>query len=146
MSGSDRKNVLQAAAALIATWAFLRIIGFRRWKAAIECLTRGSALAGGTPRERETGLAGPIEAGALAAARHLPINLNCLDRSMALWWLLRSRGLAAELRLGGRKRSGRFEAHAWVEIGGARLDAAGGDRSVFVPFQRSTGLMEHRIP
>jgi len=39
---------------------------------------------------------------------------RCLVRSMALLWLLRTRGEPAELVLGVRKRGGNFEAHAWT--------------------------------
>jgi hypothetical protein len=39
---------------------------------------------------------------------------RCLVRSMALLWLLRTRGEPAEVVLGVRKREGNFEAHAWT--------------------------------
>ena len=41
-----------------------------------------------------------------------------------LWWLLRRRGIAAELRIGARKEFERFEAHAWVEVDSAVLNDA----------------------
>jgi hypothetical protein len=36
--------------------------------------------------------------------------------------LLRRRGIAGDLRIGVRKEAGRFEAHAWVELGGRVLN------------------------
>jgi len=39
---------------------------------------------------------------------------RCLVRSMALLWLLRTRGESAEVVLGVRKRGEQFEAHAWT--------------------------------
>lgn len=39
---------------------------------------------------------------------------RCLVRSMALLWLLRTRGESAEVVLGVRKRGEHFEAHAWT--------------------------------
>ncbi len=47
------------------------------------------------------------------ASRLFPRN-RCLVRSMALLWLLRTRGESAKLVLGVRKRAGVFEAHAWT--------------------------------
>ena len=52
---------------------------------------------------------------------------------MVLWWLLMSRSIAAELRVGARKDAQTFEAHAWVEYGGAVLNDV--EESLhFVPF------------
>jgi Transglutaminase-like superfamily len=50
-----------------------------------------------------------------AAARHGIGRPTCLEESLALWWLLGRRGIAAELRIGVRKTGEKFEAHAWVE-------------------------------
>jgi hypothetical protein len=47
---------------------------------------------------------------------------TCLEESLALWWLLGRRGIASQLRIGIKKDSPKFEAHAWVELGGAPLN------------------------
>ena len=60
-----------------------------------------------------------------AAARHLPFQPNCLEQSLALWWLLRRRGIPADLRIGVRKDAANFEAHAWVEAGGSGIERIG---------------------
>jgi Transglutaminase-like superfamily len=50
------------------------------------------------------------------AVRHAGLgHPTCLEESMALWWLLGRQGIASELRIGVRKHSEKFEAHAWVE-------------------------------
>lgn len=41
---------------------------------------------------------------------------------MAAWWLMRRRGLPAQLRIGVRKDDGTLRAHAWVEIRGLVLN------------------------
>jgi hypothetical protein len=69
-----------------------------------------------------------------AAARHSVCGTRCLPRSLVLWALLRRQGFSPALRFGARKTDGRFEAHAWVEIGGRVLDPAEGDARTFVPF------------
>jgi hypothetical protein len=51
----------------------------------------------------------------LAACRYSPIPSTCLERSLALWWLLGRKGIATQLRIGVRKDAGKFAAHAWVE-------------------------------
>jgi Transglutaminase-like superfamily len=47
---------------------------------------------------------------------------NCLDQSLALWWLLGRQGIASSVRIGTRKSAGKFEAHAWVECDGVALN------------------------
>lgn len=50
------------------------------------------------------------------AAAFYPRRALCLEQSLALYLLLRRRGVAAELRLGAQPRP--FYAHAWVEVDG----------------------------
>ncbi len=57
-----------------------------------------------------------------AAARHGIGDPACLERSLALWWLLARQGIASDLRVGVRKDGETFEAHAWVECGGQSLN------------------------
>ena len=57
-----------------------------------------------------------------AAVRHSVGHPTCLEESLALWWLLARQGIATELRIGVRKHSEKFEAHAWVERAGTALN------------------------
>jgi hypothetical protein len=57
-----------------------------------------------------------------AASRYGLARGNCLSRSLALCWLLQRRGIAAELRVGGKKNGDAFEAHAWVEVAGVAVN------------------------
>jgi hypothetical protein len=52
------------------------------------------------------------------ASRHGPYSATCLRQSLALWWLLRRRGVTAELRIGVGKEEEQILAHAWVELHG----------------------------
>jgi Transglutaminase-like superfamily len=146
MSSYARSIVLEAACGLLITRAGLRVTGFRRWKAAVEWMTPWTAAQNAPVGQPEIEFARAIARWQAAAARHLPVKTNCLDRSLTLCWLLRRRGIAAELRMGGRKENGRFEAHAWVEVGAVALDVAGGSRGVFEPFGRRAVSMEAQIP
>lgn len=60
-----------------------------------------------------------------AAARHGWGKATCLEKSLTLWWLLRREGIASSVRIGARKSSGKFEAHAWVERDGIALNEPG---------------------
>lgn len=132
LSGFERSVAIEAAVALAMTWPGLRLAGFRRWKSLLERLgprNGGPALAS---CQSETVLA--ITRMEAAAARNLVFRPNCLERSVVLWWLLRSRGIAAELRVGARKDAQAFEAHAWVECAGRVISEAGETHRHFVPF------------
>ncbi len=144
-SGYARGIAIEAACGLLVTRAGLRMAGFRRWKAAIEWLTPGPARRNAPAGQREIELAQAIARWQAAAARHLPVETNCLDRALTLWWLLRRRGIAADLRIGGRKEDGRFEAHAWVEVGEAVLGDASADRGEFEPFERREVSMRTQV-
>ena len=47
---------------------------------------------------------------------------TCLVESLALWYLLQEQSIPAQLRIGVRKLSDKFEAHAWVEYDGVALN------------------------
>lgn len=55
------------------------------------------------------------------ASRHGIYKANCLHQSLALCWLLRRQGMAAQIRIGVRPNMQPFQAHAWVELDGIPL-------------------------
>ena len=56
------------------------------------------------------------------AANRGIVRVTCLRRSLAIWWLLRRRGVASEIRIGVRREQDLFMAHAWVERDGLVLN------------------------
>ncbi|HVO58616.1 MAG TPA: lasso peptide biosynthesis B2 protein [Dongiaceae bacterium] len=85
-----------------------------------------------TEQERKAGpdaLLAPVERAAaesasrmvLAAVRNSVLRYSCLERALTLSWLLARQGIVSRLRIGVRKDGEKFEAHAWVECGGAVL-------------------------
>jgi hypothetical protein len=145
-SGYERTIALDAAAALLATRAGLRLAGFRRWQNLLTGLTpaRMRQMAAGAQDSADG--AKTIATMEAAAARHLPFKPNCLEQSLVLWWLLRRRGIPADLRIGVRKDEGNFQAHAWVEAGGAILSESGDEHIHFVPLEgviHSLGTQAH---
>jgi transglutaminase-like putative cysteine protease len=69
------------------------------------------------------------------AGRYVP-GATCLTKSLALAWLLRRRGIAAQVRVGVRTADG-FESHAWVDLDGVALTD---DRDTKGRFAELTGL------
>ena len=147
LKSAERRVLLEAAAALAATWAGLRVVGFRRWNSVIERLAfvkTGSAYPDHASHvdasnvDVASGVATKLD----LAARHLFFRTNCLERSLALLWLLRRRGSAATLRIGARKESGLFEAHAWIELDGMVLNDPGEAHLHFAPFDGEITLLE----
>lgn len=52
------------------------------------------------------------------ASRHHFLQPTCLEKALILSRILRKRGQEADLRIGTSTKNGKFEAHAWVELGG----------------------------
>lgn len=124
LSAHSRGLVVEAAVALTATWIGLRAAGYTRWARVLDGLVPETArgMAAGDPVA--LGSARAIARFEQSAARHLFLRTNCLEQSLVLCWLLRRRGIGAEVRIGARKDDGRFEAHAWVEFEGTVLNDA----------------------
>jgi hypothetical protein len=118
----ERELVFRAMTLLPLTEVGLRVMGFRRWKQLIEHFSPP------VPRRRilepadQLEMAERITRAARSAERNGPGTPNCLERSLTLWWMLRRAGVDGELHIGARKEGGRFEAHAWVELGGQVLN------------------------
>ena len=132
LPGSERPIVLQSAFWLTATWFALRLIGFRRWSGFLE---RDPIVAKTSGNSSQLAEARNITRLLSAAASHLFVRTNCLEQAMALSYVLRRRGIPAELRFGARKDSPRLEAHAWVEHLGIPLNEDRGEHLHFLPFE-----------
>jgi hypothetical protein len=144
LSGYERGVALEAAGGLLATWVGLRLTGFRRWKNVMGWLAPSVNATVWQPAASQREAAELIARMAAAAARSFFIDTNCLEQSLMLWWLLRRRGIAAELRIGARKELERFEAHAWVEVDSAVLNDASAEHQHFVPFDGPITPLEAR--
>jgi Transglutaminase-like superfamily len=144
MDPGNRRLARETAAALLATRIGLRVGGLRRWK---ELLVRLAPLR--TPGadvvlsgQPEMEVARRVAAIQEAVSRHLPWQASCLEKSLVLWWQLGRRGIAAEMRIGARKEAGRFEAHAWVELGTVVLNDSGETHMHFAPFDGAILTLE----
>ena len=142
LTSFERRIVVQSFAGLVLTRAGLGVFGFGIWKRVAAAQAR--ARSGGDGRDTDSLSAAVVRMHA-SAERRLFFKPSCLEHALVLWWLLRRQGVAAELRVGGRKEQGRFEAHAWVEAGGAPVGDAGETHRQFAPFDGPVPLMESRL-
>ena len=99
----------------------------RGFRATQKFLLRSLPIAPQTSEENSIHIAGDLKRAELtsrmvnAAIRYVWRASTCLEKSLALWWLLGRQGIASQLRIGARKLNNKFEAHAWVERDGAAL-------------------------
>ena len=117
LDGSERRLLVALAVVLPAIGSALRTVGVRR---TYRLLGGSRPIAARGIEVDEMSQAAAERLGWLVniAARHGPYSATCLRQSLALWWLLRRRGLPAELRIGVGKEDARMRAHAWVELAG----------------------------
>jgi hypothetical protein len=114
--------MFQRAVFLLPRIAFsLRIRGFGKTKDGLQQKLSSSHGPGGSD-ERSCEAVQRTCRMVSAAARYGAFRPTCLAESLALWFLLREQGIDSTLRIGVRKASRKFEAHAWVEYAGAALN------------------------
>ncbi|HUL15840.1 MAG TPA: lasso peptide biosynthesis B2 protein [Terriglobales bacterium] len=116
----ERRDFLRSAILLPVISVSLRLRGFVKTK---NWLQKKFLLPGNHTEALENEERAASAARMVRAAGHLAgSGTSCLEESLALWWLLGEKGIAAELRIGVRKTQAKFEAHAWVEYGGKALN------------------------
>lgn len=126
MNTRTAPGVLRCLAVLALMDVLPRIIGLRRTFALLH-RTR--------PEQTVTNSTHVVDVtvrGVCTAAAFYPRRALCLEQSLALTWLLRRRGVPAELRVGVQPRP--FYAHAWVEVDGRALNEPSDLPRVLTPF------------
>jgi hypothetical protein len=108
--------LVEASAALATAAAVLHLVPFRR------AIRFGS---GGSPdltAELAVDELRRIERSVEQAARRVPWRTVCLQKGLALQWMLRRRGADARLHYGiGKDEAGELRAHVWVTAGPVML-------------------------
>ncbi len=142
LSPEERELLIRALFLLPLTAAALRLLGFRRWQAALARLA-------GAPTPLGDARANSLLENAQLAARMVHAasengfrRASCLEQSLVLQWLLSRQGIPAQLRIGVRKQQQHFEAHAWVESGGAVLNDGDDAHRHYTPFDGSIAAAE----
>jgi hypothetical protein len=134
LSGRERRDFFLGLLFLPAVVIWLRVSTFRRVQQALEKWHGDAALTNqcdGAAIFTESQSASRMMD---AASRRSIVRGNCLSRSIALWWLLRRRGIPAQLRIGARKIGDQLEAHAWVEVAGRAINDSDDVQTRYAPF------------
>jgi hypothetical protein len=116
---SERWLLLGLMIALPAIAALLRVCGVVRTRRWLE-LSSGNAstqVANSDELESAERLAKLTD----IAGRRGALTATCLRQSLVIYWLLRRRGFAPELKIGVRREQAAIDAHAWVELQGVAL-------------------------
>jgi len=118
LQAAERGIFLRAAVTLPLISVSLRMRGFGATQGSLQKLLPSSKQITMDSRKYAELAARMVR----AAVHHGVGHPSCLEESLVLWWLLGRRGIASQLRIGIKKESAKFEAHAWVELGGAALN------------------------
>jgi len=124
----------------VISWS-LRIRGFRATQAALQSLSIPSKTKKPVGKQAMDGERVRMAVRMVhAAARHGLGSSTCLEKSLALWWVLRREGIVSSVRIGARKAAGKFEAHAWVERDGTALNEPGDEHRHYATFDAAFPL------
>lgn len=122
------QSLISAAAYVTAAIVGIRLLGIRRmleWAdRPIAAAEQGKKKAAAYTDAREATEYTDQVLAVDRAGRRIPGG-TCLARSLALTRMLRSRGVAAEMKIGVKTADG-FHAHAWVEVAGVPITPAAG--------------------
>jgi hypothetical protein len=131
----DRRLLLQLTVLLPLIGLALGVLGYRRTHDVLgRAVPRRTSAPGCAPAESPAETARRIARLVSIAARHGPYRASCLRQSLALWWLLRRRGVAADLRIGVRREQDQLQAHAWVEHDDEALNDGGSTSGTYAAF------------
>ena len=137
LSAAQWLVVLTSLPLVPATQISLRFRGFSRTAVALARRSQRRAIPADPKDVREVAQAVDLVAGRAV------IGARCLGRSLVLWFLLRRRGVDAELVIGAnRPNAGELEAHAWVEVSGEPVNDAQDVRERFGSFDLQLPRLE----
>jgi hypothetical protein len=122
-------SALRCSALLLAVRLRLKLFGFGRSVAWAR--RRGGGRGSALPVPEQAELARAAAFSVALAGAFFPGRAVCLEQSLALYVLLRRRGVPAELKLGVQPFP--FNAHAWVELDGEPLNEDPEGIARFVP-------------
>ena len=129
LSTAQRMVVLASLVLVPATQLSLRFLGFSRTARTLARWSERRPAPPDAEASREAADAVNLVAGQTV------VGARCLGRSLVLWFILRRRGIDAELVIGAdAPRRGELQAHAWVEVAGVPVNDAPDVRERFGSF------------
>lgn len=128
MKKQTAPSLLAAISAIALMDATARLFGFAR------VMRLAHSLAGsGRGLNADTRLVEDTATKVITAGAFYPRRAMCLEQSLALFVLLRRRGVPADLKVGVQTLP--FSAHAWVEVGGDAINEKQGHIEQLATFQ-----------
>ena len=106
----ERKLLLQVVLVVPLIGIALRLVGFKRASSWLRRFARTNATVPNPEAEVER-----HRRILILLHRRVPFVGGCLARALAIWFLLRRKGIATHLRFGMRRPTGTLEVHSWVE-------------------------------
>jgi Transglutaminase-like superfamily len=133
---------LRAAVLLPFISLSLRLRGFRATQSSLQKRLPRSLTAVSDQSSRTQAESTALSARMVRAAAHRTWGTpQCLEQSLALWWLLGRRGISTSVRIGTRKTGEKFEAHAWVECDGVALNEAEEPHEHYAAFEEAFPML-----
>jgi hypothetical protein len=138
-----RAVFLRAAVLLPVISASLRLRGFRATQSSLQKRIASGASGGDDPSDPAKAARTALSARMVRAAAHRTWGRpECLEQSLALWWLLGRQGIESSVRIGTRKTGQKFEAHAWVECDGVALSEPEEPHEHYAAFEEAFPMLE----
>lgn len=119
-----------------ALWLLIRfdlVASFKKFSGIHQIIRNCPLGAGGGPKSTEM-IVTDVHSALQRACGYYPKTAACLQRSAALTWMLRKRGLSAQVVIGVMKFP--FKSHAWVELDGKVLNDGQRIREMYITLDR----------
>jgi Transglutaminase-like superfamily len=146
LAPETRKLFLRAAVLLLMISLSLKLRGFRATQQTLQKLSIPSSAKTSPNDDVATNERVKMTVRMVnAAARHGWGRPSCLEKSLALWWLLKQQGTASSVRIGARKSGEKLEAHAWVEREGIALNEPQQEHRHYATFDAAFPLQSSEI-
>ena len=114
-----RRLFLRATVLLPVISLSLRLRGFRETQLHLQKYLPTMGVVAASSRGNDSARHVALTSRAVRSAAYRSIGkATCLEKSLALWWLLNRQRIASCVRIGVRKCGENVEAHAWVECDG----------------------------
>jgi hypothetical protein len=143
LTGSEQWLLLNAILALPFATVALKLVGLKTCQRLPAKASSANSVEASSGNPEQIDEARRIARVVSIAGRHGVYHANCLPQSLVLWWLLRRRSIASEIRFGARKEESELTAHAWVECDGLVLNEADDVGHRFAPFN---ALVQSALP
>lgn len=138
LSPEERGWLLKAYGMMVVVNVGLRCLGFYR---VFQLMSRNGGVGrkGSLVLMRETEVDRIWRVVDIARRNHF-CRVQCLHRSLVVYWLLKSAGVGVSLCIGVQKEGGVLKAHAWVEHRGQMVGEPAYVQQVYAPLMRRDRL------